>query len=243
MLGAGLDEYEWIGRDDTVDPFVMLGDLDPDEAEEEDVLDAQDYLMWLLTQEEDESVRNGALAQLATAAQFNSDVARVKLHATPMFPFGPWLTVKDGNGQARALFDRHYSARAKRTAKLFVGPGQKLVLMTPEADALFAWRLSKYRHDGQWGVECTVFRNESQHRSSHLIQWAEMAAQHEWPWLVRMHTYVDPEKVKSRNPGYCFQCAGWERTTFRSKRGLVSLQKIVTPPGLMDGTIWLRRNR
>jgi hypothetical protein len=39
---------------------------------------------------------------------------------------------------------------------------------------------------------------------------AEQHAWSRWPGQ-RLYTYVDPKSVKSRNPGYCFRCAGWRR--------------------------------
>lgn len=54
-----------------------------------------------------------------------------------------WYAVKDGFIPARGLFDRHYSRhhyKDGRPQKLFVGPGEKMVLMTTDGRALFAWR-------------------------------------------------------------------------------------------------------
>lgn len=59
-----------------------------------------------------------------------------------------WLSVKDGDPRAFALMRNHYSFQAYadgrrnpsgnyRNKYLFVGPGRKLVLMTPACDALF----------------------------------------------------------------------------------------------------------
>ncbi len=41
------------------------------------------------------------------------------------------------------LYERHYSCynyKDKRKRKLFVGPGEKVVLRTKGADALFVWQ-------------------------------------------------------------------------------------------------------
>lgn len=50
------------------------------------------------------------------------------------FLFGEgWIAVKDGNATARAVFDRHYSRKRYadgRKPVLFVGPGEKMVLLT-----------------------------------------------------------------------------------------------------------------
>jgi hypothetical protein len=81
-----------------------------------------------------------------------------------------WNVVKDGNPVARALFSRHYTYNHRREQMslfwqrnrnygLFVGPGEKLVLLATDTFALFVWR--KFRSmDHQEGVNCAVFRNE-----------------------------------------------------------------------------------
>jgi hypothetical protein len=64
----------------------------------------------------------------------------------------PWVEVRDGDLSGYAIYRRHYSARRYRVQRqrLFVGPGYKLVLLTPAADALFVWR--RFRDDsGQSG--------------------------------------------------------------------------------------------
>lgn len=136
----------------------------------------------------------------------------------------PWIITKDGDSFARQLADRHYS-RKKKGAALFCGPGEHLVLVTPDYRALFVWRKSVYRKDGQTGVECTLFRNEGPILSSTLILEAEKFARQKWPG-ERLFTYVWDAKVKSTNPGCCFQKAGW-RKCGRNKDGrLTILEKV-----------------
>ncbi len=63
---------------------------------------------------------------------------------------GNWLPVKDGDPRAAAIYRRHYSAyeyrdgrRSRYGAKNrfhIAGPGEKLLLMTVNCDALFVWR-------------------------------------------------------------------------------------------------------
>jgi len=121
-----------------------------------------------------------------------------------------WIEVKDGNDSCRAIFERHYSRQRfsdGRRPLLFVGPGEKLVLLTACARAVFAWR--KFNSDdGQQGINCSIFRNEGAGRSSDLIRSAMNRARQRWPGQ-RLYTYVDPRKIKSSNPGYCFKVAGW----------------------------------
>lgn len=135
-----------------------------------------------------------------------------------------WWITKDGDEVCRALYDKHYSRRVYkdgRKPKLFVGPGEKVVLRTLEGTALFVWR--RFRDaSGQQGVNCAVFRNESQHKSSLLIRQADAVADFCWPGL-RHYTYVDARRVKSANPGCCFKAAGW-RECGRTKGGLIILE-------------------
>jgi hypothetical protein len=136
-----------------------------------------------------------------------------------------WLLTKDGDPVCRRLFDRHYS-RTKytdgRSPKLFVGPGEKVVLRTECGGAMFVWR--KFIDDsGQQGVNCAVFRNETAIRSSILIRQADSIADCLWPHQ-RHYTYVDASAVRSSNPGFCFIAAGWRRCG-RTKGGLVILEK------------------
>ena len=128
------------------------------------------------------------------------------------FLFGSvWNEIRDGNPTAMALFSRHYTFRRNRKIYQFCGPGEKLVLLTTDAKALFVWR--KFISDaGEDGVNCAVFRNEGSKagRSSQLIEDAVRIAWERWPG-ERLYTYVDAAKVASENPGYCFLAAGWER--------------------------------
>ena len=144
------------------------------------------------------------------------------------FAFGPWLEVKDGDATARAIFHGHYSRRLYadgRQPLLFVGPGEKVVLLTPDAQALFVWR--KFRSlDNQEGINCAVFRNEGDYLSSELILQAEAFARGRWPDECRMYTYVNPRKIRSSNPGCCFLKAGWKRCGITKENRLVILEKV-----------------
>jgi hypothetical protein len=138
----------------------------------------------------------------------------------------PWRMVKDGNPIALDLYLRHYSCyhyKDGRERKLFCGPGEKTVLLTIDDTALFVWR--KFIDDsGQKGVNCAVFRNEGKAKSSDLIFEAMKIAWNRWPG-ERLYTYVNPRKIRSSNPGYCFKVAGW-RVCGMSKGGLVILEAI-----------------
>ena len=141
---------------------------------------------------------------------------------------GPlWYLTKDGDRSCLELFRRHYSCRnslANRRA-LFVGPGEQVVLRTDEGNAVFVWRRSQYRADQQTGVECSLFRNESQHLSSELVRQADAIADHCWP-SERHYTFVSPADVRSSNPGFCFIAAGWRRTGEVTSRGLIIIERL-----------------
>lgn len=145
-----------------------------------------------------------------------------------------WVEVKDGNEAAFALFQRHYSyyhykdGRREdpkyRNRKLFVGPGQKMVLLAVDGKALFVWR-KFIDASGQIGVNCAVFRNESAVRASDLILAAETHASARWPG-ERLYTYVNQDKLPhGKRPGYCFEKSGWSRCG-TTKGGLLILEKI-----------------
>lgn len=127
-----------------------------------------------------------------------------------------WMELKDGNDSARTIFDRHYSRRVYadgRKPKLFVGPGVKKVLMLADGRGLFVWR-KFISDDGQDGVNCAVFRNESDEIASELIRQAVTIARETWP-SERFYTYIDPRKVKPTMVrgypvwGWCFYKAGF----------------------------------
>lgn len=142
---------------------------------------------------------------------------------------GAWQIAVDGDEAALELYERHYSARRYtdgRTRKLFVGPGEKLVLLTPELDALFVWRqFIDQCQPPQTGINCAVFRNEGSRRSSDLILEAENMAGLRWSEPGRFYTYVNSRRVRSTNPGYCFLAAGWRRCG-RTRGGLHILEKV-----------------
>jgi hypothetical protein len=142
-----------------------------------------------------------------------------------------WLPFYDGliptthfDQECRMLADRHYSRRTPG-ARQFCYSGRKLVLRDTFGLVLFVWMYPdpSMRMDGQTGYCCAIFRNESPRRSSDIILEAEKWAF--WKWGPnRLYTYVNPRRIASVNPGYCFKMAGWHyRGT--SKSGLHLLVK------------------
>ena len=133
-------------------------------------------------------------------------------------PFSDIVVSRDGDPEMRELADRHYS-RKSHGASLFIGPGLKIVLRNPEGTWLFAWRNARLREDGQSGWECSIFRNESEFLSSEIIKACEAYV------TGRKFTYVNPQKIKSSNPGFCFLCAGWKRSGISKDKKLLLLTK------------------
>ena len=145
-----------------------------------------------------------------------------------LIPSSPWYISTQSNPIARKLADRHYS-RKTIGAPTFMGPGECLILLTYDENALFGWRKNKYRLDNQEGVECSIFRNEGKWLSSLLILEAEIFAYNKWA-PTRLFTYINSKKIRSTNPGACFLIAGWKREKKRSKnKKLILLSKKVGP--------------
>ena len=144
-----------------------------------------------------------------------------------------WYATHDGDPAAYQLMTRHYTfqkyADGRRSDMrnpnrfLICGPGEKMVLVTPDYSALFIWR--KFIDDsGQVGINCAVFHNESEILSSLMILEAEELAWARWPG-ERLYTYVNAKKVKSANPGYCFLMAGWQKCGLSQAKKLIILEK------------------
>jgi hypothetical protein len=145
-----------------------------------------------------------------------------------------WLTTKDGDPRVAAIYRRHYScykyADGRRNQKSYrnrnqvIGPGQKMVLITPDCKAIFGWR--KFIDDsGQIGINCAFFRNEGALNgmlSSEMILAAERLAWARWPG-ERLYTYVNTRAVNG--DGACFKHAGWKKCGRSKKRDYLILEK------------------
>ena len=146
--------------------------------------------------------------------------------AVPMLPFADvdqLVRVQRVDIGSRLLADRHYS-RQTVGAREFMGNGRCLVLRNTAGTVAFGWI---YPPDGRAVVDaayCSIFRNESSRLSSGIILEAEAMALAKWPELPRFATYVNPRKVASKNPGYCFKVAGY-RHVGNSTRGCHLLVK------------------
>lgn len=119
-----------------------------------------------------------------------------------------------------------------RNYMLFVGPGEKTVLITEDAKALFVWR-KFISMDKQEGVNNAVFRNEgtAAGKAKDLILAANEIAWQRWPGQ-RLYTYVDASQVRTKkDPGHCFIMAGYRQCGV-SKGGLLifeAFQRVSTP--------------
>lgn len=143
---------------------------------------------------------------------------------------GAWLITTRSDPAVRALRDRHYSTKypGGRTAG---PPGRVVVLRTAIGDAAWIthYPAPELALDGLDAWRCTLFRNEGTVLSSDLIHEAMAITARLWPappdgWL----TYVEPGKVRSANPGYCFLRAGWRRDRSWSHRRLIRLRADVS---------------
>jgi hypothetical protein len=141
-------------------------------------------------------------------------------------PLEPFCIVKDGNQLAVSIANRHYSRqwRGNTNQSRICGNGKRMILVHPLGLWVFAWSFQQYRNDKQDGVNCVIFRNESNIKSSEII----LLCEEQWikkHGFMRMFTYVNPTMIQSKKPGYCFQKAGWKRTKIVSTRGLILLEK------------------
>jgi len=145
-----------------------------------------------------------------------------------------WLKVTKFDERACRLADRHYSRR-KIGSNQFMPPGETIVLLSDDGKAVFGWwrphpDSGLKSMNGYDGWTCTIFRNESGTLSSTLILEAER-------FLVESGKSIGPDgflsyvwdkKVRSTNPGCCFQKAGWKRIG-RSRDGRKTLfQKLIS---------------
>lgn len=147
---------------------------------------------------------------------------------------GHWLPSHRADPRALAIYKRHYSAKKnaqyrRRRSLNFVGPGEPMVLLTRDCDALFVWLTNTVeRYDHQQGTYCAVFRNEGEVLSSLLVAEADALAWAKWPG-ARHFTYVDPTEVRhKRDPGRCFRKAAW-RPCGVSAEGKLILERLPDP--------------
>ncbi len=128
----------------------------------------------------------------------------------------PWMISDRADPNALPLADRHYNRQKPGTAQ-FVPPGRCLVLLTPDAGAVWTtpWPFPqwvKHRWPGAWVN--SLFRRESGLLASDLIRAAVSVTRWRWPEIpvLGMVTFVDAGKVRhKRDPGRCYLRAGFIR--------------------------------
>lgn len=126
-----------------------------------------------------------------------------------------WMLSYRADPRARDIADRHYN-RQKVGAPQFVPPGRCVVLLTPDANALWvtSWPFAEYvkhRWAGAWVN--SLFRREGGDLSSALIRDAVSATRWAYgdPPSLGMVTFIDRSATKSKkDPGYCYLKAGFE---------------------------------
>jgi hypothetical protein len=126
---------------------------------------------------------------------------------------GAWEVARRSDPIVNGLADRHYTRRVIGNGR--VGPPARvLVLRALDDRAGWVTAYSSCADDGLDAWRCTLFRNEGAGRSSELIRQAMTLTEQVWrsgPPADGWVTYVDRAQVRSSNPGWCFQCAGWHR--------------------------------
>lgn len=142
-----------------------------------------------------------------------------------------WQRSTRADPRARPLADRHYN-RQKVGATQFVPPGSCIVLLTPEAGALWvtSWPKPEYtKHAWAGAWMNSLFRNERPdlHLASDLIREAVAITRDIYgePPAQGMVTFVDEAKVRpKRNPGYCYLQAGFKIVGRTKEENLLALQ-------------------
>jgi hypothetical protein len=153
-----------------------------------------------------------------------------------LFPLeGLWEIARRSDPIVCELADRHYPRRVRGCGQVG-GPGQILVLRSLDHRAAWITHRTYYPADGLDAWRCAMFRNEGPTLSSALITAAMGLTAQQWgdPRPDGWVTYVDTAKVRSTNPGYCFQVAGWwpDHTYHpdRRRRSLIRLRTDITAP-------------
>ena len=140
------------------------------------------------------------------------------------------LAIVDGTGPF-AAYGPHYSRRTPGS-KTFTGCGQEVVLLSDCGRAV--WAVVRQRTPARAGTGGSrgragetdktryvwrnmLFRNLGAGLSSELIREATQETYRRWVERYgelpeeRLRTEIDVRKVRSTNPGCCYQLAGWER--------------------------------
>lgn len=137
-----------------------------------------------------------------------------------------WCITSRSDRQALLLADRHYNRQSIGSLNL-APPGKSLVLYQDNALWVSIEQKNEFiKHCWKDSWICSTFRNESKNLSSDLINLAVSNTLSCWgsPPSNGFITFVNPHKIKSKNPGYCFLKAGWEKVGVTKERKLIVLQ-------------------
>lgn len=141
-----------------------------------------------------------------------------------------WRLSHRADPTALKIADRHYS-RQKPGTPQFVKPGRCVVLLTVDLQALWvtSWPFPEYvKHEWPDAWECSFFHNldSSPHVASELVEQAVAVTRFMYgePPSQGFITTVDPTKIRSTNPGYCYKRAGWRLVGQTKDRKLPVLQ-------------------
>lgn len=123
-----------------------------------------------------------------------------------------WVITTRSDEAVRALRSRHYSTLGS-TGRTVGPPGRVLVLRTLDGQAAWIthWPAAELALDHLDAWRCSMFRNEGPRRSSELVREAMDITEARWGtsppdgWV----TWIEPGKVASSMPGWCFRRAGW----------------------------------
>tara|TARA_R100001086_G_C11788501_1_gene245568 strand:- start:425 stop:952 length:528 start_codon:yes stop_codon:yes gene_type:complete len=149
-----------------------------------------------------------------------------------------WELRHRSDPECRGIADRHYN-RQKIGAIGFVPPGRCVVLLANNGHGKALWVTSwpfaeyvKHEWGGAW--ICSCFRNEGAGLSSDLIREAVAVTRWVWPDVPEQGiiTFVDRKKtIPKKDPGYCYQMAGWSICGKTKVHGLtaLSMQRIDMP--------------
>jgi hypothetical protein len=114
-------------------------------------------------------------------------------------------------------------------------PAHSLAFVTPCQRAGWLSQWTQHPDDGLLALRCAFFRNEGAGLSSELIVAAMRLTEALWPpeefavyprdgWV----TFIEPAKIASPNPGYCFKVAGWwvdhDWNPARGRRGKIRMR-------------------
>lgn len=148
------------------------------------------------------------------------------------------LSIVDGTGIHHGE-GPHYSRRTPGS-KTFTGVGQEVVLVTSDRAAVWAvvrhktpmkrgTGYSRGRNgdtdtDAKFVWRNMLFRNLSKQLSSDLIKMAVAKTYLVWGEKYgclpteKLRTEVDPSRIKSKNPGYCYKKAGFHNISIVRKK-------------------------